>query len=78
MIKQNKIILIIAVALIATGFILMVKENKPPQNNGAEDNAVKVNPINQSEHILGDINAPVQMIVYSDFECPFCVRFFRP
>ncbi|MFH1583162.1 MAG: thioredoxin domain-containing protein [Candidatus Falkowbacteria bacterium] len=70
MIKENKIILIIAVAIIAVGFILMAKDGKAPGNNG--QTAV---PINIADHVWGDIKAPVQIIVYSDFECPFCARF---
>lgn len=69
--KQNKIILVIAIILIVAGLILMVRENKPPQNN----NGQTVRPIDQTDHIRGDINAPVKMIVYSDFECPFCAQF---
>ncbi|MES1927397.1 thioredoxin domain-containing protein [Salinisphaera sp. T31B1] len=28
----------------------------------------------ERDHILGDPNAPVSLIVYDDFECPFCKR----
>lgn len=66
--KQNKILLIIVVALIAVGLILMVRGNKT--NNGAT-----VRPIDSTDHIWGDPKAPVKMIVYSDFECPFCAQF---
>ena len=27
------------------------------------------------DHILGNLNAPITLIEYSDFECPFCKRF---
>lgn len=29
----------------------------------------------ESDHVFGDKNAPVVMIEYSDFQCPFCLRF---
>ena len=70
MTKENKILIIIAIAIIAIGLILMIKEGKAP----ADNNEV-VSPINTADHFLGDAEAPVQMIVYSDFECPFCVKF---
>jgi protein-disulfide isomerase len=31
-----------------------------------------VRPINASDHILGNPNAPIKIIEFSDFECPFC------
>jgi protein-disulfide isomerase len=34
-----------------------------------------VTPVSSSEHILGDINAPVKVVEYSDIECPFCKSF---
>lgn len=32
-------------------------------------------PVSSSDHIRGDINAPVKIVEYSDTECPFCKRF---
>ena len=32
--------------------------------------------IDESDHVLGDIDAPVQLIIYDDFECPFCAVFY--
>lgn len=32
-------------------------------------------PVSEDDHIRGDINAPVKIVEYSDFECPFCKRF---
>lgn len=34
-------------------------------------------PVTDADHILGDKNAPVSVIVYTDLECPFCRRFHQ-
>lgn len=50
----------------------------------ANQNAVVASPrmiikpvrtIDATDHVWGDIKAPVQLIIYSDFECPFCASF---
>lgn len=35
----------------------------------------KVRPVTSEDHIKGDINAPIKIVEYSDFECPFCQQF---
>lgn len=32
-------------------------------------------PIGDSDHIRGEVNAPITIVEYSDLECPFCKRF---
>lgn len=32
-------------------------------------------PVTDADHIKGSPDAPVKIVVYSDFECPFCKRF---
>lgn len=79
--KQNKTILIIAVIfIVAVSLIFIVNKNKNQQNQpgrvqGNEYNVSQLRPIDQTDHIRGDINASVKMIVYSDFKCLFCAQF---
>ncbi len=35
-----------------------------------------VAPINNEDHFQGILAAPVQIIVYGDFDCPFCAEFY--
>src|SRR5690349_19755227 len=42
----------------------------------ANEKAKKVRRVSASrDHVYGNPNAPVSLIEYSDFECPFCKRF---
>jgi len=42
----------------------------------SRDMALKpVRPIDETDHIKGSLSAPVQLIIYNDFDCPFCADF---
>jgi protein-disulfide isomerase len=43
--------------------------NRPQQPAG------EVAPVDTEDHIVGDINAPIVIVEYSDTECPFCKVF---
>ena len=36
---------------------------------------VDIPAVSDQDHILGNLNAPVKLIEYSDLQCPFCGRF---
>jgi protein-disulfide isomerase len=42
---------------------------------GGADTTVRISPVTAEDHILGDANAPVKIVEYSDLECPYCKRF---
>jgi protein-disulfide isomerase len=42
----------------------------------SNENAVgDIKPIGEEDHVIGSSKAKVTLIVYTDFECPFCSRF---
>lgn len=45
----------------------------PTAPNGPTLGSVK--PVSNEDHIMGDANAKVVLVEYSDYECPFCQRF---
>ena len=50
-------------------------EAQAEQQKLAEEQAKNVIPPNEDDHILGDKDALISIIEYSDFECPFCKQF---
>lgn len=48
-----------------------------PAPGAAEPTATTdaINEVTEADHIKGDINAPIKIVEYSDFECPFCKQY---
>lgn len=64
--------IIVAGGLVAAGiFFGGTKDTVAP----VEQKEIAVRKVSSSDHILGNPNADVIMIEYSDIECPFCKRF---
>lgn len=79
MTKKNLIIVIIVTMLLISGLVYwgMKDSAKRADDQGQQEQkqAQNLSPINEGDHIIGNADAPVQMIIYSDFECPYCARF---
>ena len=85
--KSNKIIVpaaIIIAGLIIAGAIYYdrksptttTNENQPAQTAGSITSPLdNLKPVTDKDHVLGDPNAPVTLVLFSDLECFFCKRF---
>jgi protein-disulfide isomerase len=52
--------------------------SEAPQQVVAEeptDNTSKVKPVTADDHIRGSLEAPIKIIEFSDYDCPFCSRY---
>jgi protein-disulfide isomerase len=76
--------ILISAVLVSAALVYNVgkKEVSLNINNKANltENAVlptplNVRPVSEKDHILGNIDAPIKIVEFSDLECPFCKRF---
>jgi protein-disulfide isomerase len=73
---------IIIAAIVIAGALFMVNKGDSPRvadnNDGPIPNAdvaADMKPVSADDHILGNPNAEIVIVEYSDTECPFCKRF---
>jgi protein-disulfide isomerase len=80
------IAIVVAGALIAASVYMTSGRNVPSvagdgqarqEQQAGAGNIERVRPVDASDHILGNPDAPVKIVEYSDTECPFCKRFHQ-
>jgi len=73
--------IIIADTLVALAIIYTHKPSSAPaataQSAAAAATQVSIAPISGADHILGNPNAPIKIVEYSDPSCPYC-KMFNP
>lgn len=67
---------ILLAGVIIAGAIVYVNLNpkQPVVDTGEPATELSVVPVSADDHIIGSPNAPIVLIEYSDFQCPFCSR----
>lgn len=72
--------IVLSGALIGAGIYMSKRFTPTDSGAGLSKNVigdVNLNPVGPSDHILGNPNAPVKIIEYTDTECPFCKTFHQ-
>jgi len=86
--NEEKNSLVVPISIIVAGVLVAVtifftssrvKTDSRGQQAGLNpqgaESTITIKPVSADDHVLGDPNAPVKIVEYSDFECPFCKSF---
>lgn len=66
---------LIAGAVLISGKSQNVANIIGPKDDEQKSVSVTISPVAADEHIMGESGAPLTIIEFSDFECPFCRQF---
>lgn len=55
----------------------LIKDNKEALEKAKNGEEGVLRKIDETDHIIGGLGAPVELIIYSDFQCPFCADFSK-
>lgn len=77
----------ILIAGVVIGGAILLKGSRPPEGAATTPPATPpavaitapgtVAPVSGSDRVLGTSNAKLTMVLYEDFQCPFCGKFFK-
>ncbi len=78
--QEQKNSFVIPVSIILAGFLIaggiyLSNKDKTPAINTNNQPKISINSISEKDHLLGDPNAPITIVEFSDTECPFCKMF---
>lgn len=75
---MNKVFIPISIVvsgLIIAGAIYLTTNKQAPVAENVDATELKIAPIDASDHILGNPDAEIVIVEYSDLECPYCKGF---
>lgn len=75
--------IVISLGIVVSSYMPSSKNNAQTRNDTIASESFDIRPldnlaikkISESDHLIGNNNAPVKIIEYSDLECPFCKKF---
>jgi len=66
--KFHPLVLILVIGVLIISGVFVYLKNSKPASNGV---------VNPEDHIKGDPAAPITILVFSDFQCPFCGNYHK-
>ena len=68
---------IIVAGIIIAGAILLKGNTTLPANNAQNVTTITLAPVGPQDRTIGNPQAKVTLVLYEDFQCPFCGKFFQ-